>query len=152
MKTFAPIGPTAALALAMLLGGCAASAPTADAGRPSATAVADLGCTLPSNCVSSADGGMAPLRYEGTPAQGLAALQATLATFAEAHAVRTEALAIEAIFSTSIGFRDQIDFRIDPQGKRIDFRSRSLFGLYDFGKNRSRMAEFRVRFDQQTKR
>ena len=40
-------------------------------------------------------------------------------------------------------------FRIDPDAQRIDFRSRSLFGLFDWGKNRSRMQEFKTRFEQQ---
>ena len=66
--------------------------------------------------------------------------------------VRAEPLALELIFTTPIGFRDQIDFRIDVQAQRIDFRSRSQFGLFDFGKNRSRMQEFATRFEQQSRR
>jgi hypothetical protein len=41
--------------------------------------------------------------------------------------------------------------RIDSQSQRIDFRSRSLFGLFDFGKNRSRMQAFATRFEQQSR-
>jgi len=93
-------------------------------------------------------GEVAPLRYEGTPAQAMGVLQATLASFPEARVERNEALLVEAIFTTPAGFRDQVDFRIDPRGQRIDYRSRSLFGLFDFGKNRSRMREFAVRFEQ----
>ncbi len=58
-------------------------------------------------------------------------------------------LALEVIFTTPVGFRDQVDFRIDPQAHRVDFRSRSLFGLFDWDKNRSRMEEFKMRFEQQ---
>jgi len=75
-------------------------------------------------------------------------LQTTLATFPEAQVVRSEPLALEVIFTTPIGFRDQVDFRIDAQAQRIDFRSRSLFGLFDWGKNRSRMQEFATRFER----
>jgi len=39
-----------------------------------------------------------------------------------------------------------VDFQIDPAAERIDFRSRSLLGLFDFGKNRSRMQDFALRF------
>ena len=88
------------------------------------------------------------MRYKGTPVQALAMLQTTLATFPEAQVVRSKALALEVIFTTPIGFRDQVDFRIDAQAQRIDFRSRSLFGLFDWGKNRSRMQEFATRFER----
>ena len=142
--------PILALALALLQSGCATATPTLTAaagpGHP------ELACPLPGNCVSSqGSGGLAPLAFSGTPAQAMVLLQATLKTFPEASIVRTEPLAMEVIFTTLVGFRDQIDFIIDPQALRIDFRSRSLFGLYDFGKNRSRMQEFRTRFEQQTR-
>lgn len=52
---------------------------------------------------------------------------------------------------TPAGFRDQVDFRIDPQAQRIDFRSRSLFGLFDWAKNRSRMQEFKRRFEHKSR-
>jgi len=39
-----------------------------------------------------------------------------------------------------------VDFQIDPAAERIDFRSRSLLGLFDFAKNRSRMQDFALRF------
>lgn len=140
----------AVLTLAILLGACAATAPTPDApGAPGADNP-DLACRLPSNCVSSrGNGSLAPLLYAGTPAQAMAMLQATVKTFPEATVVRSEPLTMEVIFTTPIGFRDQVDFRIDPQAQRIDYRSRSLFGLFDFGKNRSRMQEFKSRFEQQ---
>lgn len=90
-----------------------------------------------------------PLRYTGTAAQALETLRATLATFPEAAITRVEPLALELVFTTPVGFRDQVDFVIDVQRQTIDFRSRSLFGLFDFGKNRSRMQEFAARFAQQ---
>jgi uncharacterized protein (DUF1499 family) len=43
------------------------------------------------------------------------------------------------IFTTPAGFRDRVGFAVDPPAQRIDFRSRSTFGLVDFGNNRSRM-------------
>ncbi len=141
------------LALAILLGGCAAATPSSNAtGAPSASSQ-DLACLLPTNCVNSlGTGGLGPLQYAGTPAQALDMLRTTLATFPEATVVRAEPLSLELIFTTPIGFRDQIDFRIDVQAQRIDFRSRSQFGLFDFGKNRSRMQEFATRFEQQSRR
>ncbi len=106
-----------------------------------------MSCRLPSNCVNSfASAGLAPLSYEGTAAQALALLQASLATFPKAKIELTKPLYLEATFTTKIGFRDQVEFKINEPDKRIDFRSRSKFGLYDFGKNRSRMLEFSARF------
>ena len=141
------------LMLAILLGACASTAPTSESvGAPDSTST-DLACLLPSNCVNSrGTGDLQPLRYTGTPAQALDRLRATLATFPEATVARAEPLALESSFTTAIGFRDQVDFRIDVQQQRIDFRSRSLFGLFDFGKNRSRMQEFATRFEQQNRR
>ncbi len=125
----------------LLGGGCATPGPV-PAGDRSA-----LACTLPSNCVDSLEtGGLAPLKYRGTPEQALARVEATLKTFAEAQIVRREALAVQIIFTTAQGFRDQVDFQINPSAESIDFRSRSLLGLFDFGKNRSRMQAFALRF------
>lgn len=141
------------LALAFLLGACAATAPTSNTIGASDSGSPELTCLLPTNCVNSrGTGDLVPLQYTGTPAQALDMLQATLATFPEATVVRAEPLALELIFTTPIGFRDQVDFRIDVTAQRIDFRSRSLFGLFDFGKNRSRMQEFANRFEQQSRR
>lgn len=142
-----------ALALALTIAGCASSPPTTATGGPSEASARALACTLPTNCVNSiGDGSAGPLRFAGTPEQAMAALQATLATFAEAQVLRSEPLLLETVFTTPLGFRDQVDFRIDPKARRIDYRSRSMFGLFDFGKNRSRMQDFVARFEQQGRR
>ena len=140
------------LTLALLLGACASTAPIPSAKAVPDSGNPDLACLLPSNCVSSrANGDLQPLPYAGTPAQVMDILRATLATFPEATVVRDEPLALEVIFTTPAGFKDQVDLRIDPQAQRVDFRSRSLFGLFDWGKNRSRMQEFKSRFEQQAR-
>ena len=139
--------------LAVLLSACVSQAPTVRAAGASDNRTVDLACTFAGNCVNSlGTGGLVSLRYAGTPTQALATLQATLSTFAEAQVVRSEPLALVVIFTTPVGFRDQVDFRIDAEARRIDFRSRSLFGLFDWGKNRSRMQEFATRFEQQSRR
>jgi uncharacterized protein (DUF1499 family) len=138
--------------LALLLGGCASQAPAApsqavEGGR------AGLACTVPTQCVNSLEpGGLGPLRYEGTPVQALALLRTTLAEFPEAQIVSADGLSVHAVFTTPLGFRDLVDFRIDPQAQRIDYRSRSSFGLFDFGKNRSRMTAFAARFQLNARR
>jgi uncharacterized protein (DUF1499 family) len=63
--------------------------------------------------------------------------------------VASDATALEAVFTTPAGFKDQVEFKLDAQAQQIDYRSRSNLGLFDFGKNRSRMLEFAARFDKQ---
>ena len=128
--------------------GLAACATTPARGPASSRAPlsSDLTCALPTNCVTSQGDDPAPLRYEGAAERGHALLRATLESFPDAKIVRTESLAIEVVFTTWMGFEDQVDFRVHPQGGRIDYRSRSLVSLFDWGKNRSRMDEVRERF------
>jgi uncharacterized protein (DUF1499 family) len=133
--------------LASMLCACAATPQAPEASKSGLT------CSLPSNCVSSiGNGGMQTLRFVGNPAQAMAALQATLKSFPEASVVRTDTLSLEVIFTTALGFKDQVDFQIDAQAQQVDFRSRSLLGLYDFGKNRARMQEFTACFAKQVPR
>lgn len=115
---------------------------------PAAAAERDdeLVCTLPTNCVTSLDARHPPLRFEGDAAQAVTRLDATLATFPEAQWLRREPLRLSAVFTTRLGFQDEVDFRIDPAAGRIDYRSRSRLGLFDFWKNGSRMREFSARF------
>lgn len=137
------------LAACLTLGLAACAATSADdPANARAPMSADLSCALPSNCVSSLADDPAPLRFDGTAERGVELLRLTLESFPEAKIVRSEGLALEVIFTTRIGFQDQVDFRVQPNGGRIDYRSRSLFGLYDWGKNRSRMAEVNERFAQ----
>jgi len=106
-----------------------------------------LTCTHPGNCVNSFSSyGLEALAFEGNAEQAMALLRATLATFPEATIVSSAPLYLEVIFTTTIGFKDQIEFRIDEPSKLIDFRSRSKIGLYDFNKNRSRMQDFSASF------
>lgn len=113
----------------------------------------DLVCAHSGNCINSlADGGLMPLRFGGSPSQAKTALLATLANLPEAKIVAEEDTALEVVFTTAMGFKDQVIFRIDGAAGRIDYRSRSLLGLYDFGKNRARMVDFAARFAKQTDR
>lgn len=135
-----------ALAFSGLLAACAAPG-TKPVDKADASD-ADLACLLPSNCVSSLSGnGPEPLRFEGSAEQAMTALKTTLADFPEAKIESAEGNAMAVIFTTAVGFKDRVDFRFDAARQRIDFRSRSLLGLYDFGKNRSRMAVFAERFE-----
>lgn len=106
-----------------------------------------LSCGLPTNCVNSrTSSGLSPLRFSGTAAQGMVLLQATLASFPEATVSMKDETTVEAVFTTPAGFRDNVLFLLDAQQSVIDFKSSSGFGLYDFGKNRSRMEAVTARF------
>jgi uncharacterized protein (DUF1499 family) len=89
-----------------------------------------------------------PLEAFGTAPQAREALLRTLAASSEARIVRDEPLYLDVIYTTTLGFKDQVEFIIDPQGRRIDFRSRSQIGLWDIGMNRRRMGALRARFEQ----
>ena len=132
--------------------GCAAQPAGSASAAPAESAKEALSCLAPSNCVNSLDdySSLTPLRFVGSATDGKARLMNTLAAFPEARVVSNEALQVEAVFTTSLGFRDQVLFRVDAAGQRIDFRSRSNVGLYDFGKNRSRMREFSARFEKES--
>ena len=133
-------------ASAALLTGCAV--PRTPTAAPAAVNdLARLECPVTPNCVNSvAAGGLPPLRYAGTVEQGMAQLRATLAAFEEARIESADALTLTAVFTTRIGFRDEVVFVFDPAGQQIHFRSRSLLGLYDLGTNRSRMVAVSERF------
>lgn len=108
-----------------------------------------LACPASPNCVNSLGaGGLAPLAYSSTAEQGMARLRATLATLDEASVQAADASSLTAIFTTRLGFRDEVVFVLDPVRQQIHFRSRSLTGYYDFGKNRSRMQAVSERFAQ----
>ena len=110
-----------------------------------------LPCDSSGNCVNSASEGLSPLVYAGDAARGLALLKATLAHFPEATLTTSGPLRLELIFRTMLGFKDEVGFVLDPAGQKIQFRSRSLLGRYDFGKNRSRMEAVAAQFQAQAR-
>lgn len=135
------------LATAFLTGGAVAQTPATAVPASAPAKPKDLSCSQTTNCVNSLSGSsLLPLRFAGDPAQGMALLRATLATYPEAQVVNSSPQWLEVIFTTTLGFRDQVDFVVDGQTGQIAFRSKSLLGTYDFGKNRSRMTEFTQRF------
>ena len=119
--------------------------------RSMAQEVEPLPCDSPSKCVNSASEGLAPLVYAGDAARGLALLKATLTHFPEATVTASGPLRLELIFRTMLGFKDEVVFVLDPAGQRIQFRSRSLMGRYDFGKNRSRMVAVVTQFQAEAR-
>ena len=145
------IAATTAL-VALLLAACAAREAGPEIRLGPEAHPTDLSCPRNSNCVNSLGGsGLPALRYAGNAEQGMALLRATLASHPEAAIVRSDPVWLEVIFTTTLGFRDQVDFVLDAKTGRINFRSQSLLGHYDFGKNRSRMTSFSERFEAMAK-
>lgn len=143
---------TATALLALLLAACAAQEAGPEIRLGPDAHPTDLSCPRSSNCVNSLGGsGLPALRYTGDALQGMALLRATLASHPEAAIVRSDPVWLEVIFTTPLGFRDQVDFVLDAGAGRINFRSQSLLGRYDFGKNRSRMTAFSERFETRIK-
>jgi uncharacterized protein (DUF1499 family) len=130
------------LALTAALAACS-STPSAPPAPPD-----ELACGWVPNCVSSVADNPAPLRFSGTLLQARTRLLVTLAAMPEATVKGGDGARVEVVFETSAGFRDDVTFRIDVARQRIDYRSRSQSSLYDFGKNRSRMAAFAAAFDK----
>ena len=151
MKKRATTRPLLLAMAVSLMAGFAAAQTNSPAGATSSSAnMVDLSCTLPTNCVNSLGStDLAALHFEGTTEQALAALERTLSGLPEARVVSRDVTQLKVIFTTFLGFQDEVFFRVDAANQRIDFRSRSLLGLYDFGKNRSRMKDFAARFEAQ---
>lgn len=135
------------LIMVLMLGGCDVQESDTEIRLTPGAHPTDLSCPRTSNCVNSlGNSSLPPLRYAGSTGQGMALLRATLASYPEATIVRSGPLWLEVIFTTPLGFRDQVDFVLDAKSAQINYRSRSLLGHYDFGKNRSRMTTFSERF------
>ena len=141
---------TLAIHLGLLAGSLLFSAAQAQTSQlPADAAPGFVACVRSSNCVDSrGTGGLEPLRYTGPASQGRELLLQTLASYIEAIVEPGEGNPVRAVFTTTLGFKDDVEFWVDPRGGSIDFRSRSRVGLYDLGKNRSRMTEFSARFKQ----
>ena len=128
------------------------SPPQASGARALEPTGAVLPCVSTSNCVSSqGPNALPPLPHEGSAEQARSRLLGLLRTMQDVQVTGQTELEVRTIFTTLLGFQDEVVFWIHPQGQQIDFRSRSLKGLYDFGKNRSRMEDFAKRFAAQLK-
>ncbi len=124
------------------------AAPKPDSPERSAPGETKLICASTGNCVNSLGAGeLAPMRHEGSADEAYARVLGLLKTMSHVEVTRAGRLEVHAIFTTLLGFRDEVIFVVDPSGKRVDFRSRSLVGLHDFGKNSARMKDFARRFE-----
>lgn len=104
-------------------------------------------CPSSPNCVSSlaSDPGrrIDPLPFCGTSSEALALLEKTVRTFPRATITVRGERYLKAEFRTRLGFVDDVEFLLDPQGGLIQARSASRIGDWDLGVNRRRMEAIR---------
>jgi uncharacterized protein (DUF1499 family) len=83
---------------------------------------------------------MPPLGFRGEVEPVRAAILDVLAEASRARVVEVESDYVHAEFTTLVfRFVDDVEFAIDPDTKRVDYRSASRAGHSDLGTNRRRM-------------
>jgi uncharacterized protein (DUF1499 family) len=109
-------------------------------------------CPAMPNCVctqaSDPEHRMAPLHFDGTPAEARDRLKAVIAAMPRTRIVTANEWYLHAEFTSRLlRFVDDVEFLIDPATHTIHFRSASRVGRSDLGVNRQRMEEIRRRFE-----
>ncbi len=88
-----------------------------------------------------------PLPFQGTPAAAQAALLALLAAEPRASLASVAEGYVHAVFvSPLFRFRDDVEFRIDPEAGCIHVRSAARVGHSDLGANKKRVEDLRARW------
>ena len=110
-----------------------------------------LPCPDSPNCVVSKGGegshAIEPLRFEGDPAEAMRRLREVLGSLPRVRIVMDSEPYLHAEAQSRLfGFVDDLEFLIDPEGGRIDFRSASRVGWSDMGVNRARARLIAQRF------
>jgi uncharacterized protein (DUF1499 family) len=109
-------------------------------------------CPTSPNCVSTEavddEHAIAPLAFEGPPAAAFDRLKSTVVAQAGAKLITAEPDYLYFEFTTPLmGYIDDVEFRLDAEGRAIHFRSASRLGRSDLGTNRKRMEAIRRAFD-----
>jgi uncharacterized protein (DUF1499 family) len=111
-------------------------------------------CRRTPNCVSSqADPAdrrhyIAPLAFQGPPADAIASLRRAVEAAPGARVVRATPDYLYAEFrSRMMRFVDDVEFSLDPGGGVIHVRSAARMGIRDFGVNRARVESLRRALD-----
>jgi uncharacterized protein (DUF1499 family) len=109
-------------------------------------------CPTSPNCVcSEANRGpdaIAPLSYSGDHDASFQSLLELLENEFGAEIVTREERYFHAVFSTPLmGFRDDVEFRLDEENSVVQMRSASRVGHSDLGANRRRVESIRQRWN-----
>jgi uncharacterized protein (DUF1499 family) len=108
-------------------------------------------CPSSPNCVSSLAADthfIEPLRFTGDAASAFDRLRNILANRSDTLIVAATDSAMQVEFRTFLGFVDDGLLVLDAPAGLIHIRSAARVGYWDMGKNRNRMAEIRLRFQQ----
>ncbi len=135
----------------LMLGGCASGAGGVLKGAAPSDVASLATCpNRPSCVVSREDAGsrsIEALPLEGEATDAIARLSAMLAKMPRTQIVSSDTHYLHATQeSRLLGFIDDVEFLIDPPRGRIDVRSCSRVGYYDFGVNRARIEAIRDAF------
>jgi len=108
-------------------------------------------CPPSPNCVSSQDDdeehGIAPLSYEGEPADAIARLENLIADIENAETIESSDRYLYVQFTSAImGFVDDVEFYVPEGSDAVEVRSASRLGESDLGVNRRRVEEIRDLF------
>ncbi|MBX3443961.1 MAG: DUF1499 domain-containing protein [Planctomyces sp.] len=113
-------------------------------------------CPASPNCVCSGKGAaisdpvhaIAPLNFQGTPAEAWERLAAVLQAYPRTKVVTRTETYLHAECSTPVlRFVDDVEFLLVPNRQLIQVRSASRIGYSDLGANRKRVDELRRRFE-----
>jgi uncharacterized protein (DUF1499 family) len=110
-------------------------------------------CPSSPNCVSSRSkskrSAIPPLYFSSSIIDAQQAIRRLIQGTPGARITCDKPGTIRAEFSSRVfKFVDDVDFVLDPETRRIDYRSASRTGYYDFGVNRRRLESFRNRLAQ----
>ena len=108
-------------------------------------------CPDSPNCVSSqakdSRRRVDPIRFTGPSGSAWSRLRRVIEGMKRARITDgTDGYLHVEVRSAVFGFVDDVEFLMDAGGSRIDVRSASRTGHYDFGANRRRVEEIRARF------
>ncbi len=88
---------------------------------------------------------VAPLMVVGEKGTYMARLAAVVADMPGAKVVKQDAAYLYAEYTSSLmGFVDDVEFAMQADGQRVDVRSSSRIGYYDFDANRDRIESIRT--------
>lgn len=140
--------PLSLCTLMLLLAGCAST------GGGAVTSAAQSGVTKlaacpnrPSCVVSRNDAGahaVEALAFDGPAAKALAHVSEILTKMPRTRVIKSDAHYLHVTQGSRwLHFTDDVEFLLDPRNGRIDVRSCSRVGYYDFGVNRARVEMIR---------
>ncbi|REK05559.1 MAG: DUF1499 domain-containing protein [Planctomycetota bacterium] len=90
-----------------------------------------------------------PLSFEGPPEEAMARLKRVIESLPRTKIVTEKPGYVHVEFTTLIfRFVDDVEFALDEEAGKIDFRSASRVGYSDLGTNRRRMETVRAKFNE----